>query len=81
MASTSIESAQKDGVVVGLKDVSGVQPRLEIDDLMVNHPDVFNLFILALQQIMQDESTGVQNKMNYFEVAGRLSISTFSSTR
>ncbi|EGP85593.1 uncharacterized protein MYCGRDRAFT_94308 [Zymoseptoria tritici IPO323] len=70
MASTSIESAQKDGVVVGLKDVSGVQPRLEIDDLMVNHPDVFNLFILALQQIMQDESTGVQNKMNYFEVAG-----------
>ncbi|KJX93717.1 tyrosinase precursor like protein [Zymoseptoria brevis] len=70
MASIPIESAQKDGVVVGLKHVSGVQPRLEIDDLMVNHPDVFNLFILALQQIMQDESDGVQNKMNYFEVAG-----------
>lgn len=81
MASISIESAQEDGVVVGLKDISGVQPRLEIDDLMVNHPDVFNLFILALQQIMQDESNGAQNKMNYFEVAGRLPISTFSSTR
>lgn len=47
----SIAQAQANGVVVGLKSVSEVKPRREIDDLVVNEPDVFNLFLLALESL------------------------------
>lgn len=67
----SIQDAQRDGFVVGLNAVSGVQPRRELDDLMTNDPDVFNLFILALTSMMK---ANVDDKMGYFRIAGESCI-------
>lgn len=65
----SLAQAQDDGVVIGLHGISGIQPRREIDDLVVNEPDMFNLFLLALESLQKDEGEH-QNKMGYFQVAG-----------
>ncbi|OJD40032.1 tyrosinase [Diplodia corticola] len=65
----SLAQAQADGVVIGLKGLSGIHPRREIDDLVVNEPDMFNLFILALESLQKDEGAH-QNKMGYFQIAG-----------
>ncbi|KAB2569580.1 Tyrosinase [Lasiodiplodia theobromae] len=65
MAPSTLETAQDDGVVIGLKSLSNVEQRLEIDELLVKHPDVFNLFLLALERLQQDQS-----KMGYFKIAG-----------
>ena len=65
----SLAFGQAHGVVVGLKPVSDVRPRREIDDLVANEPDVFNLFLLALEWLQKD--TGLwQDKMGYFQIAG-----------
>ncbi|KAL0254283.1 hypothetical protein SLS55_009757 [Diplodia seriata] len=86
MAST-IFDAQSQGRIAGLASaVSNGQPvpqRLEIDDLVKNHPDAFNLYVLALESIqkdkykemtpaaMQDKKQGKgQDRMSYFEIAG-----------
>ncbi|KAL1639607.1 hypothetical protein SLS58_007807 [Diplodia intermedia] len=66
---TSLAYAQAYGVVVGLKSASDVQPRREIDDLVVNEPDMFNLFLLALEALQKDYG-GWQDKMSYFQIAG-----------
>lgn len=65
----SLAYGQAHGVVVGLKSVSDVKPRREIDDLVVNEPDVFNLFLLALEYLQKDTGQW-QDKMSYFQVAG-----------
>ncbi|KAK7698938.1 hypothetical protein SLS57_012491 [Botryosphaeria dothidea] len=65
----SIAQAQANGVVVGLKSVSEVKPRREIDDLVVNEPDVFNLFLLALESLQKSQG-GKEDKMSYFAIAG-----------
>lgn len=65
----SLAFGQAHGVVVGLKSVSDVKPRREIDDLVVNEPDVFNLFLLALEYLQKDTGQW-QDKMSYFQVAG-----------
>lgn len=65
----SIAQAQANGVVVGLKSVSEVKPRREIDDLVVNEPDVFNLFLLALESLQKSQG-GKEAKMSYFAIAG-----------
>lgn len=51
--------------VVGLKDVAGIKPRLDIDVLMRDDPDVFNLFTLAFVELKADDSP-----MGFFEIAG-----------
>ena len=60
--------AQKDGVVVGLKDVAGIVPRLEIDQLLLERPDTFNLLLLALGELMDDPDAS--KKMGYYQLAG-----------
>ncbi|KAL1637014.1 hypothetical protein SLS58_009540 [Diplodia intermedia] len=83
----SITNAQSQGRVAGLASaVPNGQPipqRLEIDDL-VNDPDAFNLFLLALESIQKDKYKGItqpaamqdkkqgqwQDRMSYFEIAG-----------
>ena len=64
----NLKQAQIDGVVVGLKDVAGVVPRMDIDLLLLNEPDTFNLFLLALQSLQSNKSS--DDKMSYFKVAG-----------
>ena len=50
----AINQAQKDGVVLGLKAVAGVAQRMDIDKLLHDLPDTFNLFCLALIDLMND---------------------------
>lgn len=73
----SITDFQAKGIVAGLASAPDAKPlpRYEIDDLMAKHPDTFNLFLLALERL-QDENEGKKkNKwMSYFEVAGSTPI-------
>ena len=64
-----LRRAQKDGTVIGLKAVSGVLPRKEIDEFLLQDPDAFNLFLLALRDLQEESDT---NKlMSYFQIAGK----------
>lgn len=73
-----LERAQEDGVVLGLHDVAGVQPRLDIDQLILQEPDTFNLFVLALNELMDFSVSG--DKMGYFQNAGKLLLNHRSIT-
>ena len=64
----ALQKAQEKGIVVGLKDVANIVPRLDIDVLLVQKPQTFNLFILAFDKL-QRESTSTE-KMGYFQIAG-----------
>jgi tyrosinase len=50
----ALNKAQQDGVVLGLKNVAGVVQRMDIDKLLHDLPDTFNLFCLALIDLMND---------------------------
>lgn len=63
-----LKKANKDGVVLGLKNVSGVAPRKDIDVFMRDDPDTFNLFVLALRDLQSPAMSA--DKMGYFEIAG-----------
>ena len=65
-----LKQAQADGVVIGLKDVAGVVPRLDVDLLLLNEPNTFNLFLLALQSLQSEKDS--EDKMAYFKIAGPL---------
>ena len=62
--------AQKDGVVLGLRDVTGtgVVARLDIAELLLKKPDTFNLFLLALKDLQEDPDA--TKPMGYFQIAG-----------
>ena len=62
------QANDEDHVVLGLKSVSDVLPRQDIDILCRDDPDVLNLFILALAALQHESMT---NKwMGYFQIAG-----------
>ena len=64
----ALNQAQKDGVVLGLKNVAGFAQRMDIDKLLHDLPDTFNLFCLALTALMNDpDSTKL---MGYYQIAG-----------
>ncbi|MCJ1439065.1 hypothetical protein MMC27_008456 [Xylographa pallens] len=75
-----LDQAHEDGVVVGLRDVTGsVAPRLDIDVLLLKHPDTFNLLLIALMELKAeavpwkiDDAFKVDkaHKMSYFQLAG-----------
>lgn len=50
----ALRKAQSDGVVIGLKQVASVATRMDIDQLLHDLPDTFNLFALALIDLMND---------------------------
>ena len=58
----------QDRVVLGLKSVTGVLPRQDIDILLGDDPDVLNLFLLALAAIQADKMN--KEWMGYFQIAG-----------
>jgi hypothetical protein len=60
-----LQKAQSNGVVLGLKAVAGVVPRLDIDELLLQEPDAFNLFVLAFSELKSDNKI-----MGYFQIAG-----------
>jgi len=64
----ALNQAHRDGVVKGLKDVAGVADRLDVDELLVKHPETFNLFCLALSELMSEPES--KDTMGYFQLAG-----------
>jgi len=67
-----LEQAQKEGRVIGLKDVTKrALNRTDIDLMVKNQPDTFNLYLRALEY-MQDEKLSQGYKMNWFEISGTL---------
>lgn len=60
--------ASEQGVVVDMKDLTGLPQnveRVDIDILLTENPDTFNLMLLALRDMMQDDSP-----VGWFQVAG-----------
>jgi len=53
--------------VLGLREVAGVVPRRDIDELLFNEPDTFNLFVLAFDALQNAPPTDI---MSFFQIAG-----------
>lgn len=61
------------GVVVDMKALTGDntdRPRVDVDDLLYNHTDTFNLMLLALTELQQDKGL-----LGYYQLAGRAHFS------
>lgn len=72
---TTLDDAQKQGIVIGLKGVTNEsRDRLDVDELLLKYPKTFNLFLLALVEL-QDEAKSNNDKMGWFQIAGRAIIS------
>lgn len=66
----TLDEAQAQGIVLGLNEVTGeVRDRLDIDELLLRHPETFNLYLLALADL-QNEVTSNKDKMGWFQIAG-----------
>ena len=57
------------GYVVGLREVAGEVPRLDVDVLLSRDPKCFNLFLLALHDLQYDLKFA-DSPMSFFEIAG-----------
>lgn len=64
----ALQDKHKQGLIVGLADINGVVPRLDIDVLLYTKPKTFNLFALALRKLKQ---SGQNDIMGYFQIAGK----------
>ena len=65
--------ANKDAIVLGLADATGeVCPRRDIDWMIVNQPDTFNLFALAFEAI---QNAPKEDLMGFFQIAGMFELS------
>lgn len=78
-----LNEAYQEGLVVGLRDVAGIAPRLDIDELLLNHPETFNLLIIALKElkgetvpweIPNEFKIAKENKFSFFQIAGMRSL-------
>ena len=63
----TLKQAHNDGVLLGLKNVAGVVPRLDVDVMLMTQPDTFNLFLLALRVLQNDGLS--KDKNGYYELA------------
>jgi hypothetical protein len=69
MSTLTLEEAQAQRVVIGLKDVAGPKGvRRDIDDLLLNDADAFNVFALAFSDLQKEEESS--NYMSYFQLSG-----------
>ena len=64
---SDLRKAHAAGQVVGLRDF-GIAYRLDIDVLLTKQPDTFNLFLIALDSLQNEEPS--TNIMGYFQIAG-----------
>lgn len=65
-----LEDAQRDRVVIGLKDITPKPVnRQDIDWLLLNEPAAFNVFIIALSELQQEEKSS--DWMGYYQLAGK----------
>ena len=63
------EAHYKHGVVIGLTAVAGTVPRQDVDKLLHDDPEVFNLFLLALSELQAADMT--KERMGYFQIPGQ----------
>jgi hypothetical protein len=63
----ALKKAHAAGIVVGLRDIAGIAFRLDIDVLLTDQPDTFNLFLIALDELQNEEA---KNIMGYYQIAG-----------
>ncbi|KAF3000407.1 hypothetical protein E8E14_002195 [Neopestalotiopsis sp. 37M] len=70
-----IRAAQKAGVVIGLAGVGPDLPRLEIDEMIINQPDTFNLFCLAMKELKEAPTS---DWMSFYQIAGIHGVPTAS---
>ena len=63
-----LRAAHEKGIVLGLSAVSDIIERQDIDKLLYNDKDVFNIFLLALAELQREDK--VNEKMGYFQIAG-----------
>lgn len=68
----ALNKAQLDGVLPGLRGVAGVASRMDIDMRLHSLPDTFNLFSLALIDLMGD--TDSSKMMGYYQIAGQFRL-------
>lgn len=71
----AIIKATEQGVVIGLKGLGEPVPRREIDQLRLQKPETFNLFLLALKDLQEDDP---KKLMGYFQVAGIVAMALYS---
>ena len=63
-----LEQAHKQRIVVGLRKATGLLSRLDVDVLLHDHPDTFNLFLIALSELQNAPN---DDPMGYFQIAGK----------
>lgn len=74
-----LQEAHDKGHIIGLKGVNGEDPvnRLDIDVLLFNYPDTFNLLLIALKELKgeQDVEEAYRvkrtDKMSWAQTAGK----------
>ncbi|KAI0482566.1 hypothetical protein GGR56DRAFT_620540 [Xylariaceae sp. FL0804] len=64
----ALREANNAGLVKGLKDVAGIKQRTDIDVMIRDKPDSFNLFLLALEEIQRPDHK--PSIMRYAEISG-----------
>lgn len=79
-----LNEAHQKGLVVGLRDVAGVEQRLDIDELLLAHPVRFNLLVLAFKELKGEDDVSwpvpaefkvaKTDKFSFFQMAGMLRI-------
>ncbi|KAK7937823.1 tyrosinase precursor (monophenol monooxygenase) [Apiospora aurea] len=68
-----LRQANERGTIRGLRDVSGVKERLDIDIMIDTKPDTFNLFILAVKELQKPANENTPDAMRYAELSGEIS--------
>ncbi|KAK4446173.1 hypothetical protein QBC34DRAFT_152132 [Podospora aff. communis PSN243] len=66
-------AASKQGVVVNMKDLTGLNvdvERVDIDVLLTEHPDTFNLMLQALKSMQEQPVGSEDSKTSWFQLAG-----------
>ena len=54
-----LQDAHRDGVVIGLQSTGPPVNRLDIDQFMVQEPAAFNLFLLALGKLKNENAVSI----------------------
>jgi hypothetical protein len=70
MSDPELDRADELGLVVGLKHLNTIVARQDIDVLLQNEPDTFNLFLLAFKDLSEDPDWDTHS-MSFWQIAGQ----------
>lgn len=66
-----LKKAHEKGIIVGLRNIAGVAFRLDIDVLLTQQPDTFNLFLIALDELQNEPASNI---MGFYQIAGAYNL-------